>query len=130
MFSSSLRRSAVLQDSTHEIELHPACLKIKSQRPTNGTSHFVDMIISTLERRGASSIPQNTLSNIERCVHSCTKTKAGSAHLGNLVNALLAAELAQLEALYLGLGCLPPLAHRRAEEALRTATRSLMDGLG
>ena len=44
------------------------------------------------------------------------------AHFGDLVDALLAGNLAQLQALDLGLGRLPPLAHRGAKEALRASS--------
>jgi hypothetical protein len=50
--------------------------------------------------------------------------QARRAHLCDLVDALLAAELAQLQALDLGLGRLPTLAHGRAEVALRAGTLS------
>ncbi len=46
------------------------------------------------------------------------------AHLCDLVDALLAAELAQLQALDLGLGRLPAFAHGRAEVALHAGTLS------
>ena len=44
-----------------------------------------------------------------------------AAHLGDLGDALLAAELVQLEPLDLCLGRLPPLAHGRPKEPLRSA---------
>ena len=57
--------------------------------------------------------------------HKVRVQQPAGAHFGNLVDALLAGDLAQLQALDLGLGRLPPLAHRRAEEALQWVNTAL-----